>query len=108
MKGVVFSLAARADRQAITAFTVERFGLDQARELRRRFQAVLERLIEFPNSGRLRPELDPPGRVFLYAAVSKVFILVYESKPEGLRVARILHGARHLASELRRDQGDEE
>lgn len=103
MKGVVFSLAARSDRQAITAFTVERFGLLQARELRRRFQVALERLVEFPSSGQLRPELDPPGRVFRWAVVSKVSILVYEPHPEGLRVVRILNGARQLADELRRD-----
>jgi plasmid stabilization system protein ParE len=108
MRGIVFSQAARKDRQAITTFTVERFGLEQARELRRRFEIALKKLVEFPGSGQLRPELDPPGKVFRYAVVSKAFILVYEPTPTGLRVVRILHGARHLANELLRDRGDEQ
>ena len=42
MRGIVFSQAARKDRQEITTFTVERFGLEQARELRHRFEVALK------------------------------------------------------------------
>ena len=34
--------------------------------------------------------------------------LVYEPTDEGIRVARLLHGARNLAAELDRDAGDED
>ncbi len=108
MSQVVFSRAAVEDRRAITAFTVERFGIDQARRLRGHFEATLERLVLFPNSGQLRPELDPEGRAFRYVVVSKSFILVYEAHGDVIRVARILHGARQLAAELGRDRGDED
>jgi toxin ParE1/3/4 len=108
MSQVLFSQAAVQDRRTITAYTVERFGVGQARRLRAHFEATLERLVLFPKSGQLRPELDPEGRTFRYVVVSKSFILVYETHGDGIRVARILHGARQLTRELERDQGDED
>lgn len=108
MSRVVLSEAARFDRREITAYTVERFGLAQARRLRDRFEATLNSLAESPLIGRTNEELDPPGRSFRYFVVMKSFIIVYEPTDEGIRVARLLHGARNLAAELDRDAGDEE
>ena len=73
--------------------TVERFGVGQARRLQDHFQATLERLLLFPNSGQSRPALDPDGRTFRYVVVSKSFIPVYEPQRDGVRMARFLHGA---------------
>ena len=106
MSRVVFSEAARGDRREITAFTVERFGLGQARRLRDQFQTTLNNLAESPLMGRTDEELDPPGRSFRYFVVLKSFLIVYESTDEGIRVARLLHGTRNLAAELDRDSGD--
>ena len=106
MSRVVFSEAARLDRREITAYTVERFGLVQARRLRRHFEAVLDDLAESPLVGRANEELDPPGRSFRYLVVLRRFVVVYEPSEEGIRVARILHGARDLAAELDRDARD--
>lgn len=50
MSRVVLSEAARLDRWEITAYTVERFGIHQARRLRDRFQAALNTLAESPSS----------------------------------------------------------
>lgn len=106
MSRFVFSDAARADRREITAFTVERFGVEQARRLRIRFEDVLNSLAESPLVGHTKPEIDPPGRRFRYFTVLS-FIVVYEPTDSGIRVARLLHGARSLAEELNRDAGDE-
>jgi len=105
---VVLSAAARIDRREITAYTVERFGLAQARRLRDRLEATLDILAESPLIGRAHSELDPPGRVFRYFVVLRSIIVVYEPSDGGIRVARLLHGARHLALELDRDAGDDE
>jgi plasmid stabilization system protein ParE len=102
---VVLSAAAAEDRRAITAYTVERFGLEQARLLRDRLRAAFEALAETPHIGRLREELDPPGRSFRYFVVMRILIIAYQPTDEGIRVARILHGARRLAAELERDPG---
>ncbi len=106
MSRVVLSEAARYDRREITAYTVERLGVRQARRLRDRFEAALNALAESPFIGRTNEELDPPGHSFRYSVVMKSFIIVYEPTEDGSRVARLLHGARNLATELEGDAGD--
>ncbi len=108
MSRVVLSEAARSDRKAITQHTVARFGVEQARRLRDRFEAALNSLAESPLIGRTKEELDPPGHTFRYSVVLKSFIIVYEPTEDGIRVARFLHGARHLAAELASKAGDDE
>ena len=107
MNRVVFSEAARADRRAITDYTVERFGVGQARRLRANFARAVQTLAATPRIGSLREALDPPGRRFRYFVVMKRFVIVYEPTATGIRIARILHGMRNLAAELDRDAGDE-
>ncbi len=75
--------------------------------MREHFEAVFRLLVESPGMGRTRPELDPRGHAFRYFVVMKRFIVVYESTESGVRVVRILHGARTLAAELDRDPGDD-
>lgn len=107
MSRVVLSEAARTDRREITAYTVEHFGLAQARRLRDQFQVVLNSIAESPGIGRTNEELDPPDHTFRYCVVMKSFIIVCEPTDDGIRVARLLHGAWHLAAELDRDaRGD--
>ncbi|MCA8953596.1 MAG: type II toxin-antitoxin system RelE/ParE family toxin [Planctomycetes bacterium] len=106
MSRIVLSEAARIDRREITAYTVDRFGIRQARRLREQFQAALERLPESPTLGKARRELDPEGHSFRYFVVMKSFIIVDEPANDGIRVARLLHSARDLAAELDRDAGD--
>ena len=65
MTRIVLAEAAREDRHAITAHTVERFGIRQARRLRANFERVLNLLADTPTIGHLRDELDPPGHTFL-------------------------------------------
>ena len=108
MSRAVLSAAARLDRREITATTVERFGLQQARRLRDRFQAALETLAESPLIGRTHEELDPPGRAFRTFVLMKRFVIVYEPTDNGIRVVRLLHGARQLAAELDQDAGEED
>ncbi len=107
MSKVIFSKAARADRRAITAYTVKRFGIKQARRLRERFQATIDSLAAAPLTGHRRVDLDPPGRSFRYLSVLKTFVVVYEPVDDGIRIVRLLHGARDLAAEIAEDAGDE-
>lgn len=106
MKRVVLSKAARIDRREITAHTVRRFGLQEARRLRHKFEKKLKLLLDAPLSGHENTELDPPGYTFRYATVSRVFIIVYQPVEDGIRVARLLHSARDIAAELDRNAGD--
>lgn len=104
MKGIRFSNAARRDRDAIDDYTIEKFGLSQAVKLRETFRAALEALLRMPESGRAQPELSPPGHALRARAVGS-FVIIYEPVPDGIHVARILHGARDLLAELQRDSG---
>ena len=72
------------------------------------FQAAMIALADNPLSGRLDEDHSPPGRPFRFRVVLSSFIVVYEPWELGIRVARILHGARFLLAELERDPGDEE
>ena len=103
----LFSEAARRDRREITEHTFRQFGMGQARRMREHFEAAFRLLADSPGSGRLRPDLDPQGRDFRYFVVMRRFVVVYEATESGVRVVRILHGARHLAAELEREPGDD-
>jgi len=104
---ILLSTAARIDRREITEHTVERFEIVQARRLRNAFEAALHSLAESPKLGRENEELDPPNRSFRYYPVMKRFLIVYEPTDDGIRVARLLHGARNLVAELDREHGDD-
>ena len=105
MKRIELSRSAEADLIEIDNYTIEHFGLHQAEEALEAFRAKLLLLAEYPESGQLREDLCPPGRPFRFQLVLS-FVIVYEATKAGIRIARILHGARHLSVELERDAGD--
>ena len=70
------------------------------------FERVLTTLADNPLIGMQRVDLDPPGYSFRYFVVMRLFIVVYEPADPGIRIARILHGMRNLAAELKRDAGE--
>ncbi len=107
MTRILLSAAARIDRRDITEHTVERFGIGQARRLRDAFEAALHSLAESPQLGKTNEALDPADHSFRYYPVMKRFIIVYEPSDDGIRVARLLHGARNLAVELDHEPGDD-
>ena len=107
MRRVLLSTAAAADLDTIDDYTIEHFGLNQAIEIADRFRKTFELLAEMPHSGQLREEISPPGRELRYRPVLGSFVVVYEAIEGGIRVARVLHGARNLVAELERDAGDD-
>jgi plasmid stabilization system protein ParE len=108
MSQIHYSRSAAQDRQSILEFTVEHFGLRQAWRLRDRMESSLLALADAPQLGSLRQEPDPPGHTFRYFVVSRSFVVVYEPVAGGIRVARLIHGARNLTVELELDAGDQE
>lgn len=99
------SAAARRDRDAIDDYTVAHFGLDQSQRLRDAFAAALSNLQRMPGAGRARPEISPAGRPFRSVVVLGAFLVIYEVAEDTIQVARILHAARDLPSEILRDEG---
>lgn len=107
MKRVFLSRAAEADLEEIDEQTIARFGLGQAITTTERFRETFRSLADMPHSGALRPDISPAGRPLRYRMVLRSFVVVYEPTDRGIRVARILHGARDLVAELDRDAGDD-
>lgn len=105
MSTVVFSAAARSDRRSITAHTIERFGLPQARRLRNLFERTLHLLAESPRLGHTNDELDPPDRAFRYFVVMRRFVVVYEPHRPGHSRRADPHSSRDSAREIERDEG---
>lgn len=107
MTRIRFSRAAQADLDAIDDYTIQRFGLLQAKKTAAVFKQACDELVEFPGTGMQRPDLSPPNRPLRFRTVLTSFVIAYEARDDGIFIARILHGARHLAEELGRDAGDE-
>ena len=53
-------------------------------------------LEQFPEAGPLRHDIAPDAR-FL---VERPYIILYRIIPEGVQIVRVLHGARHIGSDL--------
>ncbi|MEQ1634696.1 MAG: type II toxin-antitoxin system RelE/ParE family toxin [Planctomycetota bacterium] len=107
MKRLLISAAACRDRDAIDDYTAEQFGVDQSQRLRDAFEIALKNLQRVPGAGRARPEMSPVGRQFRSVVVLGAFLIVYEVVDDMVRIARILHAARDLPSELVLDDGSE-
>lgn len=103
MAQISLTEAAAADLDAVDDFTRERFGIGQARRIKKRFKEALTTLAAQPLSAPLREDLSPPGRSFRYRVVASAFMIVYEPMEGGVRVARVLHSARDIAAVLGRD-----
>jgi len=107
MKRILLSAAAATDLEEIDDYTIEHFGLRQAAEIRDQFWETFQTLLHSPSMAPLRRDYDPPGKTFRYFPALKRFVIVYEPVDTGIRVARVLHGARDLVAELGRESGEE-
>ena len=94
MNKLVLSRAAREDLERIDDYTLNTFGLTQARKVLSIFEDTFEMLAAFPESAPERPEFDPPGRRFRYRTVLGSLLVVFESVDGVIRVARILDARR--------------
>jgi plasmid stabilization system protein ParE len=97
-----------SDIREIESYTADRFGANQVIAFLDKLQASLSVIAAMPGIGRLRPDLEPSGHRFRYHAILKCFVVVYDERPDCIRVARVLHGSRNLLAELLKDPGGDE
>ncbi len=107
MTRVVLSRAAREDLERIDDYTLNTFGLTQARKVLSIFQDTFEMLATFPESAPERPEFDPPGRRFRYRTVLRTLLIVFECVDDVIQVARILDARREDLRGLLDDEAPE-
>ena len=105
MSRFYLSHAAALDLDEIDDYTISHFGLARAVQLTKQFEETFSRLNRHPESGVLRPEFSPVGKNFRYSTLLNRFTIVYDSSPEGIRIARVQYGAREIDSELDREPG---
>ena len=72
-------------------------GPGAASDYDRRFHALFDRLIEFPESGSLRPEFG--ARIRIGVINPYLVIYQYDGTKDQVEVLRILHGRRNVSAD---------
>lgn len=93
MARLVFSLLAASDLDGIQAY-VARNNPHAALRLADRIEETCRRLAGRPLIGRERPELAPGLRSMPVGR----YVIFYRPIPDGIEIARVLHGARDVGS----------
>ncbi len=67
-----------------------------------RFEDKARSLADFPEGGRLRPEIAPDVR----STLVKPYVIFYRYRQETVHILRILHGSRDLRRIMEEEPGD--
>ncbi len=95
MKRVVVTGSARRDRTELWLHIADD-NLDAADRLIEEIDQKLLLLADAPNLGRARPDIAPRLRYFPIGN----YLIFYTPEPDGIKVVRILHAARHIEDVL--------
>ena len=88
------SRRAAADLEAIADYTIEQFGVAQARRYRDSLRLCFERLSENPRMGRRVEQLLPGPRRLEHRS----HVIFYTRSDNDLFIVRILHARMHVRS----------
>lgn len=91
---------ARRDLAELWAWIAMRSGAARAQDVVDRLREVCATLAVNPLMGRERPEVRAGVRSFAQAS----HVPFYEPTRDGIRILRVVHGARHLPGALRERQ----
>jgi toxin ParE1/3/4 len=100
MTRLVVTADAEADTADILAYLAREAGPLVAADYGARFQTVVQRMIDLPESGAPRPRLGPNTRIAIVAPY--VLIFDYAREDDVLTLLRLLHGKRNIARLLHR------
>lgn len=89
MGGYTLSKAAEEDLTAIALYTVQNFGVDQARVYRDSLLKSCSFLAEHPEASRLRTELDPPMRAHRHQ--SHIIFYKIDDNNREILIVRVRH-----------------
>ena len=82
-----FTSRAAMDLEAIAEYTIERFGIDQARRYRDELAACFEQLVHHPGLGRRSEQLAAGLRRYEHRS----HIVFYQAVGTEILIVRILH-----------------
>ena len=96
---LVYSLAAAEDLESIYSYILDQAGPAVAKKVLYAITGICERLKDYPNLGRRRPELDVLG--FEARSIGEQgFLVVYTVHKATVVVGRILHGSQDVGPHL--------
>jgi len=81
------------DLREIADYTIERFGIDQARRYRDGLKICFEQLADNPQMGRRTEHLARGLQRFEHRS----HIVFYRAEPDGLLIVRVLHSRMDVA-----------
>lgn len=81
------SRRAAIDLEAVAEYTIERFGIEQARRYREELKACFEQLVGNPSMGRRAEQLAHGLQRFEHQS----HIVFYQREADGLLIVRVLH-----------------
>ena len=87
MNRLVLSSRADKDLAGIADYTIEQFGIEQARHYRNGLEKLFQSLLEYPLQGRPATELAPKLRRIEYQS----HVVFYIATKNKIRIVRILH-----------------
>ena len=87
MSDYQLSRRAASDLDAIADYTIERFGINQARQYRDELEACFQKLVENPKIGRRAEQLSPGLRRFEHQS----HVIFYTRTKSQLLIVRVLH-----------------
>src|SRR5262245_22232222 len=99
MARLVITASADADLAAIILHLRQAAGDLVARKYAAQFDAVLERLAQFPGSGPRRPMLGPHARI----TIAPPYIIIYDHADTSLNILRVVHGKSCITAGLLAD-----
>jgi toxin ParE1/3/4 len=97
MSSFRLSVLARQDLQNVSVYVSEQSGEERARGLVRDIVSEFPKLSDFPGMGPARPELSRG----LHSLPVAGYIIFYRRYLDGVRIVRVIHGARDMAGIFR-------
>lgn len=96
MARVAVTASADADLADIIADLAGKGASNAARRYATEFDALFDRLGEFPGIGAPRPKLGPHARI----GIVPPYVAIYDHEGDTVTVLRVLHGRRNITAKL--------
>jgi toxin ParE1/3/4 len=96
MARTVITASADADLAEIVTYLRQQAGDAVARNYAAEFDAIYDRLADFPGSGPRRTTLGPDTRI----AIVPPYVMIYDYADDTVTILRVVHGKRDITAKL--------
>jgi toxin ParE1/3/4 len=96
MARIVITASADADLAEIIAYLREHAADTVAQKYATEFDAIYDRLVDFPGSGPRRTALGPDTRIVIVPP----YVMIYDYADDTVTILRVVHGKRDITARL--------